>query len=214
MDVFLFLITTYPVAIYTFGLCLVVFYWLVVSVGLLDIDVLDLPEPETDLEFESDIGAEGLAGLLMKIGLNGVPLTVVLSLLILLGWLISYFASYLLMAIVPGNLLWFLVGTAILIGAWMLAIPITAILIKPLRPLFSKAKGTTRASVLGQVAVVRTSRVDEGFGEVDFNDGGAGLVLKARADTPNDFKRGDRVVLLEYLETDNAYRVIPERDFY
>ncbi len=212
MEVFISLITAYPVVLYTFGLVLVVLYWLVASMGLLDIDALDLPDPESDMDL--DVGAEGLAGLLLKVGLNGVPLTIVLSLLILLSWIFSYFASLLLMPIVPGAILWFFAGTAILIGAWVVAVPITAILIKPLKPLFAKTKGHSRTSVLGQVAIIRTSRVDETFGEADFNDGGAGLVLKVRAETPNEFKRGDRAVLLEYLETDNAYRVIPERDFY
>lgn len=214
MEVFISLITAYPVVLYTFGLVLVVLYWLVASLGLLDIDALDLPDPESDMDLDAGVGAEGLAGLLLKVGLNGVPLTIVLSLLILLSWMISYFASFLLMPIVPGAVLWFLVGTAILIGAWVVAVPITAALIKPLKPLFAKTKGHSRTSVLGQVAIIRTSRVDEAFGEADFNDGGAGLVLKVRAETPNEFKRGDRAVLLEYLETDNAYRVIPERDFY
>lgn len=212
MEVFISLITAYPVVLYTFGLVLVVLYWLVASMGLLEIDALDLPDPESDMDL--DVGAEGLAGLLLKVGLNGVPLTIVLSLLILLSWIFSYFASLLLMPIVPGAILWFFAGTAILIGAWVVAVPITAILIKPLKPLFAKTKGHSRTSVLGQVAIIRTSRVDETFGEADFNDGGAGLVLKVRAETPNEFKRGDRAVLLEYLETDNAYRVIPERDFY
>ena len=44
-------------------------------------------------------------------------------------------------------------------------------------------------------------------------DGGAGLILKVRADEALGLKRGDRVVLLEYLEAQHAYRVITEDEF-
>jgi hypothetical protein len=44
-------------------------------------------------------------------------------------------------------------------------------------------------------------------------DGGAGLILRVRADEALGFKRGDRVVLLEYLAAEHAYRVITEEEF-
>lgn len=218
MEIFIILITSYPVVIYTFLLCLVVFYWLVACLGMVDIDILDFASSDIDADFEvgtqGEAGAEGLAGLLMKLGLNGVPVTVILSLLILLSWLISYFAAYFFFHLLPLGLVRYLIGTGVLIGAWMLALPTTALLIKPLKPLFKKLEGATPQSILGQAAVVRTSRVDDRFGEASFNDGGAGLILKIRSNTPNTLKSGDRVVLLEYLEDQHAYRVIPERDFY
>lgn len=214
MELFLTLITGYPVAIYTFGLCLVVFYWLVACLGLVDIDLLDITAPEFDADIDTGTGAEGLAGLLMKLGLNGVPVTVILSLLVLLSWLISYFGSYFMLHLPSFAGLHLILGTALLAGAWLIALPITRVLIKPLKPLFAKLEAVTPQSILGQPVIVRTSRVDDGFGEASFNDGGAGLILKVRSNTPNTLKQGDRVVLLEYLNDEHAYRVIPEREFY
>ena len=90
---------------------------------------------------------------------------------------------------------------------------ITAQLIKPLRPLFKKAEQETLKKILGQTVIVRTSRVDKEFGEAILEDGGAGLILKVRSSGDETFKKGDVIVLLEYLEKNNTYRVISEQDF-
>jgi len=74
-------------------------------------------------------------------------------------------------------------------------------------------QANTRKSVLGQTAVVRSGRVTLQQGEVALEDGGAGLILRVRADESYGFKRGDRVVLLEYLEAEHAYRVVSEDEF-
>jgi hypothetical protein len=39
------------------------------------------------------------------------------------------------------------------------------------------------------------------------------LILQVRADVSGRFVRGDRVVLIEYLEEHNAYRVISGGEF-
>ncbi|MGC3048282.1 hypothetical protein ACPTGU_30655, partial [Pseudomonas aeruginosa] len=51
-------------------------------------------------------------------------------------------------------------------------------------------------------------RVSLELGVALLEDGGAGLILKGRAEEIEGFKRGDPVVLLEYLEAEHAYRVV------
>jgi hypothetical protein len=60
---------------------------------------------------------------------------------------------------------------------------------------------------------VRSLRLDSNFGEVLLADGGAGLIFKARTINNEIYKKGDRVVLLEYIKEQHAYRVISETDF-
>ena len=95
----------------------------------------------------------------------------------------------------------------------MLAIPATAKSIKPLKPIFKEAETYTEKRLIGQQCTVRTSRVSESFGEADFNDGGAGLILKIRAPESAGFKNGDTVILLEHIENEDAYRVISLDEF-
>ncbi|MNQ46815.1 hypothetical protein D3C85_606410 [compost metagenome] len=60
---------------------------------------------------------------------------------------------------------------------------------------------------------MRSGTVSPQFGEADLDDQGAGLILRVRADAAQGFKRGDRVVLLQYLEAEHAYRVVSEDEF-
>ncbi|WIF66476.1 DUF1449 family protein [Metapseudomonas otitidis] len=210
MDLFLITALSFPTVVFSFLLLIAVIYWTVVAFGLLEVDLLDV---EADSLLEGSGNAEGLAGLLSKLKLNGVPVTLVLTLLFFFGWFISYFVELWLLGQLLLGWLRYPLGLVVMIGALVLAVPIAATLCRPLRPLFLKAEATSTRSVIGQTAVVRSGRVTTEQGEAVLEDGGAGLILKVRADEALGLKRGDRVVLLEYLEAQHAYRVITEDEF-
>jgi hypothetical protein len=209
MDPFYQNIASFPTLFFTLLLALTAVYWLVAVLGVIDLDVLDMDMPEGD----ADGAVHQLAGLLLKLGLNGVPLTIVISLLALFGWFICYFAVHLIFPYIPDGFLEYIVGLPILVGSLYGAVLITAQVIKPLKPLFANMNKNTVKNVLGQTAIVRSLRLDSGFGEVLLADGGAGLIFKARTMNNETFKKGDRVVLLQYLKDQHAYRVISETEF-
>ncbi len=213
MDPFYQNIASFPTAVFTFMLLLCVLFWLAAVLGVIDIDFLDVDLPELGAEAGDFANPNALAGVLLRFGLQGVPVTIILSLVSLFGWLISYYAVHFLSPLVPDGILSFLVGVVIFIGALYVATLITGVMIRPLRPLFKKAQQGVPKQLLGQKAVVRTSVVRNDFGEAVLEDGGAGLILKVRSTGGEQFQRGDVVVLLEYLETENAYRVISENEF-
>ncbi len=101
----------------------------------------------------------------------------------------------------------------VLILAFWFAVLLTVMVVKLLSPFFKKIEHQTFKNILGQSAVVRTSKVTTSFGEAFLEDGGAGLILKVRSSEDQTFSKGDKVVLLEYLENENVYRVISEQDF-
>ena len=214
MDPFYQNISSFPTAIFTFILALCVLYWLLAVFGIVDIDILDIDGIETDFELGSEVGtANALAGVMLKFGLHGVPVTIIISFLSLFGWLASYYSVHYLSPLVSTGVLYFLFGLLVLIASFLLAALLTSMIVKLLRPFFYKVEQQTIKRVLGQSAVVRTSKVTESFGEAFLNDGGAGLILKVRSSNNQTFVKGDKVVLLEYLANENIYRVISEQDF-
>ena len=214
MDPFYQNISSFPTAIFTFILALCVLYWLLAVFGIVDIDILDIDSIETDFELGSEATtANAMAGVMLKFGLDGVPVTIIISFLSLFGWLLSYYTVHFLSPFVPSGILYFLFGLLVFIAVFWLAVLLTAIIVKLLRPFFHKVEQQTIKRVLGQSAVVRTSKVTDSFGEAFLNDGGAGLILKVRSSNDQTFIKGDIVVLLEYLENENIYRVISEQDF-
>src|SRR5690606_16110723 len=125
-------------------------YWCVAALGLIDVDVLDA-EMGTSLE-DASFQPEGLAGLLLKFGLSGVPVTLVLTLLFFFSWLFCYFAQLLVLRFLPLGMLRYPLGLVLTVAALLLAVPICRALVRPLRPLFLKLHAPTHRSLLGQVA--------------------------------------------------------------
>ena len=211
MELFIQTALSFPVVVLSFALCVAILYWLGAAMGIVDVDLLDI-EVDSALENHS-LQPEGLAGLLLKLGLNGVPVTLILTLLFFFAWFLCYFAELFLLRFLPLGILRYPLGLLVIAAALIAVVPVVSLLVRPLRPLFLKLEATTSKSVLGQVAIVRSGRVTAAQGEATLEDGGAGLILRVRADEAHGFKRGDRVVLLEYLEAEHAYRVITEDEF-
>ena len=215
MDPFYQNIGSFPTIVFTIALAVCVIYWLGAVLGIVDLDIIDI-----DIDGVSDLNADSphstpdaLAGLMLRFGLTGVPFPIIVSLISLVGWMICYYAVHFIFALVPGGFLRYLIGLPILLVSIYLAVMITAQLIKPLRPFFQKATQQHEKQVLGQTAVVRTSRVDNDFGEAVLEDGGAGLILKVRSAGDDRFAKGDRVVIFEKMGDDTIYRVISEAEF-
>lgn len=213
MLTFLAVALTFPTLLYGLLLGVAMLYWLLAATGLIQIDLLDGL-------FDGDGGADshsgepgGITGPLMRFGLGGVPLSLSFTVLLLFAWLLSYFASVLVGGGAIGALtMGWGVRLAIFAGAFVGALPLTALSLRPARRFFAKLQPVPQASLLGMRGVVRSPSVTATQGTVSVEDGGAGLVLQVRDDTPGRFRRGDRVVLVEYLEDRNAYRVAAEQE--
>ncbi|MDQ3288990.1 MAG: DUF1449 family protein [Pseudomonadota bacterium] len=199
---------TFPTLVYSVLLAVCVAYWLLAATGLVDID-----GPDGLLGLDGDSGdTTGAAALLSKVGLSGVPLMLILTVLGFVGWIGTYFLQLLIIDALPAGFR-LLIG---LLAAVLMLVPglvITSILLRPISRLLLKLRPPVEPSILGRLAIVSTPSVDIGYGQATVDDGGAGLILQVRHHEPERFKRGDRVVLIEYLDDQHAYRVISEQQF-
>lgn len=209
-DLFFQLNVTFPVIFFTLFLLLSLIYWCFTFLGVLDIDVFDV-DADMDADANADVGS--VAGLLMKLGLNGVPITIIISLIAFFGWLISLMSVNYLVPLVPTALLKMVFSIALFFIALYLATMITAFAIRPIRPIFLNINKENKVTIIGQTAVVRTGTVDEQFGEANLDDGGAGLIIKVRAYAGQSFTKGDRVVVLEHDPLENTYKIISEQEY-
>lgn len=218
MDPFYQNISSFPTVLFTLLLGVVMFYWGVAILGLVDIDILDfdMEGAKGEPSFSADsvhAAPSALAGLMLKLGLRDVPVTIIVSIIAIFGWFSCYFLVYFIFPFVPDGWMEYLIGIPILLGALFIGIAFASLAIKPLRPFFRKATAHTPKVLLGQTAIVRTSRVDNNFGEAVLEDGGAGLILKVRTSDEKVFKKNDKVVLFEYQKDKNIYFVISEDEF-
>jgi hypothetical protein len=214
MDPFYQNISTFPTAIFTFVLAICVLYWLLAVLGAVDIDVLDIDGLDADVDLGSEAtSVNALAAVMLRFGLNGIPVTIIVSFLSLFGWLTSYYIMHYVSPLVPGGMLHYSFSLLVLFMAFWLAVFLTAIIVTLLRPAFSKIEQKTIKLILGKIAVVRTSKVTDSFGEAFLEDGGAGLILKVRSSKNQTFVKGDKILLAEYIENKNIFLVVSEQDF-
>ncbi|MBB1254020.1 DUF1449 family protein [Streptomyces alkaliterrae] len=191
----------FPAVLFSFALLVVVAYWLIVLVGAAEVDALDGGEGVT-----SGGSAGGIAGAFAAFGLGGVPVTVVLSLLVLVAWFVSWCG----VVLFENGLVRALLLPLALVTAWAA----TRVLVRPLRRLAPGAEeGISRNDFVGRVCVVRTNRVDEVFGQAEVtSDDGSSALVQVRADEsvpPGSLTTGSSALIFDYDVEGEFFRVAP-----
>ncbi len=214
-------LTSFPAVVYTVLLGVVLVYWLLAIIGLVDFEAgadMDIGADAADAGDAGDAGdigdagdggPEGLSGLaawLVAFGLNGVPFSIVVSLLALVGWFLTGMASLTLLPLVPDALRW-AAGAGVLLAAAALSIVIAAQLVRPMRGLFVTHRAISNAALVGQVCKVLTGVVDERQGRAEVAQRGAGINIRVWAPAPNSLRRGDAALITEYDPARQRYRI-------
>jgi hypothetical protein len=200
MGEFLHIVLSFPTVIFSLLLVAVVGYWLLAATGLFDLDLFGGGD-------SSGGGPGDVAGPGMRLGFGGVPLSLIGTAVILLGWLLSYVLDDLVLRRLPDNWPRWATATGAALVALALALPLARLALRPLRGFFAQMHAAPLRSFIGEEGVVRSPTVTASQGWATVEDGGAGLVLQVRDAAPERFHRGDRIVLVEYLPDQNAYRI-------
>lgn len=227
--------TTFPTIVFTVLMGLLIVYWLISLVtgggadsaiegtvegaaegmleGLAEGTMEGAVEGVADGAAEAGIEAIEGGGLLsqglLKLGITVVPVTLVGTLVIGFSWFVSLVLSRLLGRHIGVGTTSLVVGGGIIVVALALGMVATAWAVRPLKPLFSSDKTMSRHDLIGCSAILATSRVDETFGQAEFDDGEAGLLLQVRCRADNNVTRGEKVRIVRYDVTHDLFEVIP-----
>ncbi|KFA88717.1 hypothetical protein [Archangium violaceum] len=238
MTEFLAAILAFPTILFTIPLGVVVGYWLIVMVGAVGVDLLDgdigdfalgakagaaealeggvkgaveggaKAAMEGGAKAALEGGAKAGASIFEVLGFGGVPVTVSVSAVVFLSWLMSLtFAGPAKDALgfLPGAL----VGGGIAALCLAVGLVSAGFAVRPLRPMFATHQAPRRAELMGRVCVIASGKVDGKFGHATFEDGGAGLLLNVVCDKGNQLTRGEKALILNYDATRDAYEVEP-----
>jgi hypothetical protein len=173
----------FPAVLFSFLLIVVIGYWVLALVGVLDVE-------------DGDIGFFG-----------GVPLPLSLSLLVAFSWFLSLVGTVLLDGV--DTPLRVGLGFGVLVAALVGGALGTRLIVVPLRRVFAGAV-PSRQDFVGRVAVVRTSTVTEDFGqgEVAAADG-ASAIISIRLAGEGNLGLGSRVVIYDYDSEGEFFWVSP-----
>lgn len=228
----------FPVVVFTIALGIILLYWVSVLVGALDIDLLGSGHVDMDVDMSGaakglgelvqghtggtgdaggDAGSDGGGdadgdggggGLWHGLGLGQVPLTISVSLIVLIGWVGTLLVmNYALPASGFGWLRAILLPLMIIV-----ALPLTALLIRPIAPIFRVNEGKFNTDYVGHICTITTGRVDETFGYAEIVDGGSVLQIPVRCDQPGKLARGDKALIIEFDAPHRTYVVEPSAD--
>lgn len=200
---------TFPTLLYSILLAFCVLYWLVAATGAIDTDAVDGLLATDGDSSEPSVAA----GMLARLGLSGVPLMLVLTVLAFTGWVLTYFVQLLLLRHLP-EALRLVAGAGTAVVALLPGILVTSLLLRPVAKLVARLRPQQPPSLLGRAGTVISPYVDGQDGRAEIADGGAGLILQVRTRAGLRLARGERVVLVEHVPAANSYVVIPESTFH
>jgi hypothetical protein len=173
----------FPAVLFSFLLIVVIGYWVLALVGVLDVE-------------DGDIGFFG-----------GVPLPISLSLLVAFSWFLSLVGTVLIDGV--GTPLRVGLGFGVLIAALVGGALGTRLVVVPLRRVFAGAV-PSRQDFVGRVAVVRTSTVTEDFGQAEVAAAdGASAIISIRLAGEGNLGLGSRVVIYDYDSAGEFFWVSP-----
>jgi hypothetical protein len=215
VDAFTEVISSYPTSVYTVVLGIMLIFWIFAILGMFDIDIFPSDSGDDVFDADMDLDAEmpGFIGLLHTLGLTGVPLTLVISIIALLGFTLSYLASAWVLMPLGSDLLRYLLGSAVLVVSFAIAIPITAQAVKPMKPLFVKHYAPSKRDYIGHLCVVTSSKVDSEFGIGTVETHGAPLQLDIRAQEGEAHPKGTRLRIADYDPAQDTFEVITEEKY-
>lgn len=173
----------FPAVLFSFLLIVVIGYWGLALLGVLDIE-------------DGDIGFFG-----------GVPLPISLSLLVAFSWFLSLVGTVLIDGL--GTPLRVGLGVGVLLAALVLGALGTRLVVVPLRRVFAGVV-PSRQDFVGRVAVVRTSTVTEDFGQAEVAAAdGASAIISVRLAGEGNLGLGSRVVIYDYDSAGEFFWVSP-----
>ncbi|KZN41604.1 DUF1449 family protein [Pseudoalteromonas luteoviolacea] len=195
---FLNTIFTFPTVVFTTLLLIVIGFWVITLLGFADIDML-----EGDVELEADAGES-----ILQMGFGGVPLTISISLSVLISWVISFYAHQLFEYVLGEGVVFYLLGAAVTFGCFVISIPLTALLVRPLRRFFDSKETASKNEFIGLECVIATGKVTNSFGQAKVQFQGTEQLIEVRSEEGNEFKLGDTGLLIEHDEIRNSYVVV------
>lgn len=207
----------FPTVIFTTLLLISLGYWVIAAFsGNIDLEIdADVGDVGTDV---GDVGADGagadgggfLGNLLQSFDLHHMPITVVITVISLFGWVSSGIVTTL--AVTNGGSAGILVGVFIALGAFVFSIFMAGRVGRMLRPFFVAALPVRRADLIGRICTVRTGRVDKSFGQAEVNDAEkAAHTIQVRCAVDNELVAGSQALIVD-VDKEGRFIVSPDVD--
>lgn len=198
MDEFTAILTSYPGFVPSLLVGVLLVFWLLAILGALDFEHFG-PDWLGGHHHGPDVpehGHDGAPDVLMALGFDRLPFSVVISAIVFIWWLLTMLAMQYIAPLVP--LPDWLEGSVLLLGCLLLALPVAGMLVRPLKPLFVVHRGPEQQSLVGRPCKILTLKVEREFGQAEVQiDNGAPLNVRVCALSASALTKGDRALIID-----------------
>lgn len=187
----------FPTIVFTFLLALLALYWLLVLVGIAPLEL-----------FERDsLRDDHMASTFVSLGFAGVPVSMALSLILLIAGALSLAIELLLLSRWELGMFRVPLGLLTLWATIAIASPIASALCYSLHRPLHRHRSFTRRCLLGATVIVATREGEFATAEIE---GEPGVQVKLHDKGVASVREGQRRVLVKYLAEEGAYRSVAE----
>lgn len=190
-------------------LIFVLIYWLVVILGVIDLDMFDI-DLDVEVEVEGpEVGANISVGWLNSaltyFNLGQIPLMIFVSFLALPMWIISVQLNHLI-----GNTS-LLLGIVFLIPNLLASLFVAKFLTMPFVKLFSKMteEGETTMTMIGKICRIILPLNSSTVGQAEVKVDGSSYLISAKTVDGKVMQKGEEGLVIEYHEDGKYYVVEP-----
>ena len=196
MDDFIDAALGFPAVVFSVLLVVVVVYWVLVLAGAVDL---------------GDADADGAVdGILDRLDLGGTPATVVLSVVVAVGWFAGLVGTVALDAAGVSTGARIALAILVLLLALVIGGLVARLASRSLRRLFPTAPEASRTGFIGRECVIRTGRVDTDFGQAEVHAAdGSSAVVQVRQTGSDTFAAGMRAYIYDYDSAGEFFWVVP-----
>ncbi|MDT8894245.1 hypothetical protein RSO41_06215 [Halomonas sp. I1] len=201
MNAIIDLALSFPLIVFTVLLALLGVYWLLVLLRLVP----------TELFERDSLKEDHLASTMVSLGFAGVPVSMALSMLVVLAGALTLAIELLVLRWFPLGMFRVPVGVVVLWASFALASPLAARLCQRLHCRLHRHPGLSRRCLLGER--VRVIGIDEGDHARAVMDDDEAREVRLLGKTGNRPRPGEARILVKYLPDIDAYRSVPEQDY-
>ncbi len=191
---------------------LVFLYWIIVVIGLLDMDFLDV-DIDLDVEAEGEIEADAVpdAGgafhaFMAFFYVGKVPLTILLTILISCMWFAAMIGNFIFNQ--SGS---FIIGLPVGLAGIVASFFLLKFLAWPFAKIFSAMDSSKSElnNVLGKLCVVTSLDVSDKMGQAEVKTEGSPVIINAVTENGVTLQRGEEAVVLEQDKAKRVYVIAP-----
>ena len=187
---------------------LVLAYWMMVIVGVLGMDAVDLDlDGDFDIDggIDTDFDGGSLVGDFFRfMHMGDVPVMIVVSFFVVSMWMVTIITNH----YWNPDFGWF-ITVIFIVPNLIVSLLATKIVVTPFATLFKHENDIEldRLEMIGRIGMVKTSEITNAFGQIEVTHDGPPVVLNARTNPKERLVQGDAAKIISYNATNDTYLV-------